>query len=180
MRTGHVVPARMRQLFAANFVVLLLLTCAPIKAAEQSAPAVATPSTGLILDGKVKHPQRVNVDLLRSLPAEHVDVSFQAAHGTEKSSYTGVLLWALLAEAGGIDDPEKGAELRHTINITGRDGYSVVISTGEIAPDFGAKPAVVAYQRNGQELGDNGLRVVMPGDRHGGRYVRDVVEIEVK
>lgn len=39
---------------------------------------------------------------------------------------------------------------------------------------------MIAYERNGQELDENGLRVVMPGDRHGGRYVRDVVEIEVK
>jgi hypothetical protein len=174
------VATRIIQLFAANAVVLLLFTCEPIEAADQSAPSAATPGTGLLLDGKVKHSQQVNVDFLRRLPAEHVEVSFQTAHGTEKSSYTGVLLWALLAEAGGIDDPEKGAELRHTINITGRDGYRVVISTGEIAPDFGAKPAMVAYERDGQELGNNGLRVVMPGDKHGGRYVRDVVELEVK
>jgi hypothetical protein len=56
----------------------------------------------------------------------------------------------------------------------------VVISTGEIAPDFGDKPAMVAYQRDGEDLGDKGLRVVMPADKHGGRYVRDIVEIEVK
>jgi hypothetical protein len=92
-----------------------------------------------------------------------------------------VLLWTLLGEVGGIDDPAKGAELHHTISITGRDGYLVVISTGEIAPDFGGKPAMVAYERDGEELRDDkGLRVVMPGDKHSGRYVRDVVEIEVK
>ena len=179
-RIGYVVAMGMLQLFAANVIALLLLSGGSIEAADQSAPGAATPSTGLVLDGKVKHPQRVNADFLRRLPAEHLEVSFQTAHGTEKSSYTGVLLWTLLAEAGGIDDPEKGAELRHTINITGRDGYWVVISTGEIAPDFGAKPAMLAYERDGQELGNNGLRVVMPGDKHGGRYVRDVVEIEVK
>jgi hypothetical protein len=105
---------------------------------------------------------------------------FQTSHGMEKSSYSGVLLWRLLAEAGGIDDPTKGAELRHTISITRRDGYVVIISTGEIAPDFGGKPAMIAYERDGVELGEQGLRAVMPGDRHGGRYVRDVVEIEVK
>jgi hypothetical protein len=86
----------------------------------------------------------------------------------------------LLEEAGGIDDPAKGAELHHTITTTGRDGYVVVISTGEIAPDFGGKSAMVAYERDGQQLSDTGLRIVMPGDKHGGRYVRDVAEIEVK
>ena len=133
-----------------------------------------------MLDGKVKHPQRLTVEMLRKFPAERVEVSFQTGHGLEKSTYTGVPLWALLEEAGGIDDPAKGAELRHTISITGRDGYMIVISTGEIAPDFGGKPAMIAYERDGQELSDTGLRCVMPGDKHGGRYVRDVVEIEVK
>jgi hypothetical protein len=56
----------------------------------------------------------------------------------------------------------------------------VVISTGEIAPNFGGKPAIIAYQRDGEELGEQGLRAVMPGDRRGGRYVHDVVEVEVK
>jgi molybdate transport system regulatory protein len=130
--------------------------------------------------GKVKHPLRLSVDVLRKLPAERAEVSFQTARGIEKSSYTGVLLWTLLGEAGGIDDSAKGAELRHTISITGRDGYNVVVSTGEIAPDFGGKAAMIAYERDGEEFGDKGLRVVMPGDKHGGRYVRDVVEIEVK
>jgi hypothetical protein len=133
-----------------------------------------------MLDGKVKHPQRVTVDMLRKLPVERVEVAFQTGHGMEKSNYTGALLWALLEEAGGIDDTAKGAELRHTITITGGDGYVVVISTGEISPDFGGKPAMIAYERDSQELADTGLRIVMPGDKHGGRYVRDVTEIEVK
>jgi hypothetical protein len=54
------------------------------------------------------------------------------------------------------------------------------LSTGEIAPDFGGKTAMIAYERDGVELGDKVLRVVMPGDKHGGRYVRDVVEIAVR
>jgi DMSO/TMAO reductase YedYZ molybdopterin-dependent catalytic subunit len=133
-----------------------------------------------VLDGLVKHPIRLSVDALRRLPAETVEVSIQTARGLEKSSYTGVPLWTLLGEAGGIADSAKGAELHHTISITGRDGYTVVISTGEVAPDFGGKAAMIAYQRDGQELGENGLRLVMPGDKRGGRYVRDVLEIEVK
>jgi hypothetical protein len=180
-RTRDAVSSRVLQLLAASVVVLLLLTAGPVTAADQSAPGDATtPSSGLVLDGKVKHPQRLSVDILRKFPAERVEVAFQTGRGVEKSSYTGVLLWTLLGEAGGIDDSAKGAELCHTISITGRDGYTVVISTGEIAPDFGGKPAMIAYERDGQELGDTGLRVVMPGDKHGGRYVRDVAEIEVK
>ena len=35
-------------------------------------------------------------------------------------------------------------------------------------------------ERDGEELGDKGLRVVMPGDKHGGRYVREVVKVQIK
>lgn len=165
----------------ASIAAIFLLTAGGVVAVAQSAPGEApTQGSALMLDGKVKHPQHVTLDALHQLPVEHVAVSFQTSRGLEKSSYTGVMLWTLLDAAGGIDDAAKGAELRHTISITGRDGYNIVISTGEIAPDFGGKPAMIAYERDGAELGDNGLRVIMPGDKHGGRYVRDVVEIEVK
>jgi 2-methylisocitrate lyase-like PEP mutase family enzyme len=59
------------------------------------------------------------------------------------------------------------------------EGILLLARTDEIAPDFGGKPAMVAYERDGEELRDKGLRVVMPGDKHGGRYVRDFVKIEV-
>jgi hypothetical protein len=98
-------------------------------------PAVA-------LDGKLKHPQSLDLEALRRLPAEHAQVSFQSERGTTMASYTGVRLWAVLAFAGGIDDDEKGAEVRHVVKVTGRNGYIVVLSTGEIAPDFGGNPAL--------------------------------------
>jgi DMSO/TMAO reductase YedYZ molybdopterin-dependent catalytic subunit len=164
----------------AGLAAAFFLTAGGTAAVAQSAGETLPRSSALVLDGKVKHPQRLSLEALRQLPAEQVAVAFQTSRGIEKSSYTGVLLWTLLDAAGGIDDAAKGAELRHTISITGRDGYNIVISTGEIAPDFGGKPAMIAYERDGAGLADNGLRVVMPGDKRGGRYVRDVVEIEVK
>lgn len=125
---------------AASLIALPLSTIGAAIAADPSAPNEATTQNdALLIDGKVKHPQRLSVDALRRLPAERVEVSFQTGHGIERSSYTGVLLWRLLDEAGGIDDPGKGAELRHRISITSRDGYVVVISTGEIAPDSAAR-----------------------------------------
>jgi hypothetical protein len=51
-------------------------------------------------------------------------------------------------------------------------------STGEIAPDLGGKPALVAYERDGKPLDD--FRIVMPGDKHGARNVRDVAAITVE
>ena len=158
---------------------------APAGGADQpgsgTAPAAAaTPNAVLSLGGRVKQPQRLDAEGLRQLPAESVQVSFQTERGPLTGSFTGVRLWAVLVAAGGIDDDEKGAELRHVVKVTAQDGYWVVISTGEIAPDFGAEPAIIAYQRDGAPLGGTGFRLVIPGDKHGGRSVRDVTAITIE
>lgn len=138
----------------------------------------AAQSPALVLDGKVKQPQRWTLDDLKKMPAEHATVSNQTDRGVVSASFTGVLLWSLIGAAGGIDDSGKNAELRHAIRITARDEYVVVTSTGELAPDFGNKAAIVAYERGGQPLDD--FRIVMPGDKHGGRNVRDVISINIE
>ncbi len=67
---------------------------------------------------------------------------------------------------------------RRGIRIAATDGYIVVTSTGEISPDFGGKAALVAYERDGKPLDD--FRIVMPGDKRGGRNVRDIVTITIE
>ncbi len=162
---------RLRRL--ALLCIILVLPVAAARAAD-------APAGELALTGKVVHPQQFDLAKLRALPSEEVQVSFDTEHGPEHAGFTGVSLWGLLGEAGGIDDKARGAVLRHTIKVTGRDGYFVVLSTGEIAPDFGAKPALIAYQRTGEAAGTSGFRLVMPDDKRGGRYVRDVVTIDVE
>jgi hypothetical protein len=138
---------------------------------------LAAQAQTLSLEGKVKQPQHWTLDDLKKLPAEHVDVSYQTDRGPVNATFTGVSLWSLIARAG-IDDAAKGAELRHSIRITGKDGYIVVTSTGEIAPDFGGKAALVVYERDGNPLDD--FRIVMPGDKRRGRNVRDIVTIAIE
>jgi O-glycosyl hydrolase len=142
------------------------------------AGAAVAQSPELVLEGKVRQPQRWTLEDLKKMPAEHADVSYQTERGPVRGSFTGVLLWSLIGAAGGIDDGAKNPELRHPIRITAKDGYVVVTSSGEIAPDFGAKGVIVAYERDGKPLDD--FRIVMPGDKHGGRNVRDVVSINIE
>lgn len=167
------------RLWSSAFLIATLwgLPPAPVHGAEQKG---AGPNPVLSVEGRVKHPQHFDAEALRKLPAETVQVSFQTERGPLTASFTGVRLWTLLDEAGGLDDPVKGAELHHLIKITGQDGYWIVISTGEIAPDFGAGPALIAYQREGAPLGATGFRLVIPGDKHGGRSVRDVIAVTIE
>jgi hypothetical protein len=67
-----------RQLQMASVAALFLFIVGAAVAAEQPGEAT-TQSSALVLDGKVKHPQRFSVDVLRRLPAERVEVSFQTA-----------------------------------------------------------------------------------------------------
>ncbi|HEY4113487.1 MAG TPA: hypothetical protein VGM17_05440 [Rhizomicrobium sp.] len=92
--------------------------------------------------------------------------------------FTGVLLWAILNSAGWTNDPEKNAYLRHTIFVSGRDGYAAALSEGEIDPNLENKQVILAIEKDGQTLGTPQL--VVPGDTHAARSVRDVVSIEVR
>jgi DMSO/TMAO reductase YedYZ molybdopterin-dependent catalytic subunit len=158
--------AMLSRVAAAILVALLLI-----------APAMAQ-SPVLSLEGKVKQPQHWSLDDLKKMPAEHADVSYQTERGPVTASYTGVLLWSLIDLAGGIDDTTRNAVVRHTIRITATDKYVVVLSTGEISPDFGNERALVAYERDGKPL-DN-FRIVVPGDKHGARDIHDAVTIAVE
>jgi DMSO/TMAO reductase YedYZ molybdopterin-dependent catalytic subunit len=145
-----------------------------------TASAAASPAE-LVLDGAVKTPLHVTAADLQGMTPTELDVAFQGEHGETKAHYTGVALWALLDRAGGLADPDKGAALHHTMTITGRDGYFMVLSTGELHPEFGNKGVILAYLHDGQPNdAKEGLRLVVPGDKRGGRSVRDVVHIEVK
>jgi DMSO/TMAO reductase YedYZ molybdopterin-dependent catalytic subunit len=169
---------------AAVSVSLFLAMAGPSRAADPVASpgsAVAVEASGVSVDGLVRHALRLSADDLRKLPPTRLDVSFVTGHGEEKASYTGVLLWTLLDRAGGLGDTGKRDDLRHTMIITGRDGYVIAMSLGEIDPDFGDKSVILAYARDEQPMGArDGLRLIVPGDKHGGRNVRDVVRIEIK
>jgi len=151
---------------------------AAIIAACLSIVPAAAQSPTLTLDGKVKQPQHWTLDDLKKMPAQHADVTFQTEKGPVSASFTGVLLWSLIQAAGGIDDATRNAAVRHTIRITATDNYVVVLSTGEISPDFGNVAAIVSYERDGKPL-DN-FRVVMPGDKLGARDIHDVATIKVE
>jgi DMSO/TMAO reductase YedYZ molybdopterin-dependent catalytic subunit len=118
------------------------------------------------------------------LPAETVDVSFQAGQGVTNATFTGTRLLNVFDAAGGAALPTDGnnAKLRVTVMVTGADGYQVAFGWGDLDPEFGAMPILLAYQQNGQPMGDKqGMaRLVVPGDKRGGRYVARVKSIDLR
>lgn len=154
------------------FALLILLAT--------TGPAFAQTSPALAIGGLVKAPHSFTLAELQKMPWTTVDASFQTEHGPHHGTWLGVSLWTLLDQSGGLDASMKDS-VRHWLVVTGRDGYAVVLSVGEIDPSFGHAAALVAWSQDGKPFDPaQGLRLVLPGDRYGARNVRDVVSIEVK
>lgn len=137
-------------------------------------------SASVALGGAVANPRSYTADDLQALPAQTVEVQYQAGATTQQGAYTGVRLYDLLMAASPqLDTAHKNDLLRSSILVTGSDGYEVVIAWGEIDPGFENKAVLVAYQEDGQPLGPaEGMAwLVVPGDQKGGRYVSNVVSI---
>jgi hypothetical protein len=116
---------------------------------------------------------------LARIPVVKVSVSMGTMHGTFSGSFEGPLLWAILENAGAIDPKEPRRQVGEAVLVTGRDGYTAVFGAGEIAPEFEGKQVVLAERVDGKPLGPDHLRILVRGDRRGGRSVRDVVCIAV-
>jgi DMSO/TMAO reductase YedYZ molybdopterin-dependent catalytic subunit len=146
-----------------------------------ASPVFAADLPSLAITGQVQHPETLTLPDLEKRAATTVQVTFRTAGGPEEGSFTGAPLWPLLGEGGPVNAPGKNTRLRHTILVTGRDGYAVALSFGELDPDFEGKSVILAYAKDGKPLAPaDGIRLIVPGDHHGGRDVRDVVMIEVR
>jgi hypothetical protein len=133
-----------------------------------------------VLSGAVTHPLTLDAATLQTLPATTITVTFQSGSGEESGTYTGVLVWDLLQKAGMVNAPGKNMALRHTLTVTGRDGYAAAIAEGEFDPLYGNKQVLLAYRAADRKASFDHLRLLVPGDLHGGRFVSDVVSIDVK
>lgn len=143
------------------------------------------------LGGQVVKPEIFTLQKLKAFPPSEVTVTFQTGQGSETQTYVGVPLWTLIKDgAGGLkpnpDPTVKNGFLRQYIAVSATDCYKVVLSVGEIEPNFEAKQVLVAYATNNpgqgiQLLGDKGVaRLVVPGDKRGGRYISNIRRIDVR
>jgi DMSO/TMAO reductase YedYZ molybdopterin-dependent catalytic subunit len=130
-------------------------------------------STQFQLSGAINKPATFNLAALQALPAVTRTV------GT--ATYTGVSLWDLINAAGiQTNAGVKNDLLGFYVIATGTDGYRVILSLAELSPDFGNQPDIVAYAQNGASLSGTGFaRLVIPNDGKAGRYVSNLIALEV-
>ncbi len=113
------------------------------------------------------------------MPRETVSIPDQ--DGT-KVAYEGVALREILKRAGAPTDKElRGKALASYVLAKAHDGYQVVFTLAELAPEFANEQILVADKRDGKPLfGYQGpFRLVCPNDKAGARSVRMLETIEV-
>lgn len=132
----------------------------------------------VVIAQSVEQTQTIDLASVQALPQVEQRVSTQTEHGTVQATYRGALLWTVLQQAGVLG--EARSHVRRVVRVTGRDGYTAVLALAEIDPEFEGKAVIVADQQDGVALKSGALRLVVPGDKRGGRSVRDIVGIELR
>ena len=173
----------------------LLLVLAPSTALMQAGPTPTAAMAGtpgpsaasfapnFTVGGLVAQGRSFELADLQALPQVTLPVVYGAAGKIESATYTGPRLLDVLQAAGGPSLPSgKNTQLRLYVLATGADGYQAVVSWGELDPEFGGDPVLVAWQRDGAPLGDGqGMaRLVVPDDKVGGRHVATLASLEVR
>jgi DMSO/TMAO reductase YedYZ molybdopterin-dependent catalytic subunit len=176
-----------RRAFAAGIAAILVAGRARFESSAQEATPRASPPAvfhAIEISGDVASPGMLSVSDLQALPAETVDVRYLLEDGTKvQHTYTGARLWDVLQLAEPLIDPEQPETSLHKyVVLTASDGYVVVISLGEIDPEFGARPYLLAWEEDDRPLsGEQGPAMLVPaGDRTEGRYIWGVVSIDVR
>lgn len=152
---------------------------------EPPVPGPGGVSDQLTVSGQVADPASFTPITLAALnQATTETATFLSGAGQVSDTYTGVSLWTLLQDQGLVTDPAiKNDILRFGVVATGSDGYRALVSLGEIDPAFGNQPDLVAYADTAGQLGPDGsagaMRLVVPGDHAGGRYVSNLVDLRV-
>jgi len=112
-------------------------------------------------------------------PLEHKTLNVYNEHVKANQTYAGVPLIELLKKLG-VPDKPRGKEFQLYVVAEGSDGYKVVYSLGEIAPDVHDGDVIVADTLDGKALtGSAPFQLVVSGEKTPARWVRNLVAIRV-
>ncbi|HOB60783.1 MAG TPA: molybdopterin-dependent oxidoreductase [Candidatus Competibacteraceae bacterium] len=139
-------------------------------------------SDSFTLSGGVTNQKTFTLETLQQYTPSKLDVWYYTGKGPVQTSYIGVLLADLLNEAVVVTDPAvKNDILSKYVLVRASDCYEVVVAVAELLSSFGGDQIMVAYATgDGQLLSSDGMaRLVVPGDKSGGRYVSNITTIQV-
>ena len=159
-------------------LVFSFLCCLALSAyaTEPASSLLDHPTIKLMLDGKPS--DLLDRTALAALPRATVNA---AAEGEPRSTWQGVALEDIVRRvcvASG--DSLTGRALARLVRVTAADGYQVIFSAAELAPDFGDTEVILADAKDGKPLAQDGpFRLIVPKDKRTDRWVSHVTMIEV-
>lgn len=151
-------------------MLLFMLTAAAVARAQE--PAIEILGIGA-------QAIKLSPQSLSGLPVVEREVTFQTSKGPSSGHYKGVLFWDVLQANNAFEGLEHNSELKKTFLVSAKDGYQIAFSIGEIHPQFGNTPLILATEVDGKPV-EGGWRIVVPGDKRGARAVYDITKIELR
>jgi hypothetical protein len=152
-------------------MLLLSILCAALQCGQGA--------TQITISGDIPARLVLTAGDLANMPRQTVSVPDQNGAKTE---YEGVPLREILKRAGAPVEKElRGKALTSYVLATARDGYQVVFTLAEVAPEFANQSILVADKRDGKVLSGNQgpFRLVCPNDKAGARSVRMIEALEI-
>lgn len=158
------------QRFTSVAVLAMLVMAGGADGAQATAPS---PLNGVVLQ------LTVSESALANLPRRTVTVNEENG---QNAVYSGVDLGVLLAENGAPSGAAiRGRAVADYVVVRASDGHRAVFALCDLDPTITDKIVLVADRRNGSPIGaDLGpFHIVVPGEKHHMRWVRNVTEVAV-
>jgi hypothetical protein len=112
----------------------------------------------------------------------HTNLTVTDPHEQKEHQYSAVPVSDLLAQAGApLGDKLRGSALHYVVTVRARDGYAVAFTLADFDGNYGNRNIVLADHEDGYPLSDAAgpLRLIVPSDKKGARWVRMVTKIEI-
>lgn len=133
----------------------------------------------IVIAGDVPEPRTVGPADMAKLHRYEVSAS---DHGRPPVTYSGYALGDVLGLAGlTLGESLRGPRLASVVLVEAADGYRVAFALAELDGGLGDRMVLVADRAGGQPLDTKAgpLRLVVPSERRGARWVRQVQKIWV-
>ena len=172
-----------RRSIVPRILAALIMAVLLVPGGGEAGKPAPRPAGSVTITGELDGRALLTFDEFSALPLtlQTVTVSFLAGSSQESHTFTGFLLYDVMNYFGPQFDPDvKNDKLRFYVSATGTDSYQAIVAWGEFDPGFEAKEILLAITQDGESLSQEGLRLVVPGDIHGGRYVSliDIVSLD--
>jgi DMSO/TMAO reductase YedYZ molybdopterin-dependent catalytic subunit len=158
---------------------LLLAPASSLLAAEAPPPSPPTGDVLVTVTGETGSPLRLTAADLAKLPRRTVHV---ADHG-KNATFEGTPLADVLKLVGApLGENLRKDKLLLVLVVDARDGYHAAFSLPEIDPEFTDREILLADKKDQKPLSaeEGPLRVVVPGEKKGARWVRQVSALRIE